>query len=300
MNMFKRAVVRVAVSTAVAGTLALAVFAPASAHAETVTGTGTSVTFTGTGGDYITQDQSWSYDPSNSAITATASNNGNGVHVGINGNTWWYLDFVAPQGQTLTAGTTYDNAERYPFQGATYPGLSLDGDGRGCNTLTGSFTVSKAVFGPNGWIQSFDATFVQHCEGSTTSQATGEIDIENGPAPAELSVNVTPNPVGSVDKNSGRATITGTVTCNENATVNVTGTLNETLTKATLATGNFSVSGIACSTTPARWTATVQPSGNVPFANGYAGVNGTYSSVDPVYATSVTGTYSTDISLKNN
>lgn len=300
MNMFKRAVVRAAVGTVAAGTLALAVFAPATAHAETITGTGTSVTFSGTGGDYITQDQSWAYDPSNSAITASVSANDNTVSASISGNTWWYLDFAAPQGQALTAGTTYDNAERYPFQGATYPGLSLDGDGRGCNTLTGSFTVNKAVFGPNGWIQSFDATFVQHCEGSTTSQATGEIDIENGPAPAGLSVDVTPNAVGSVDKNSGRATITGTVTCNENATVNLAGTLDETLTKATMATGNFSVSGVACSTTPVRWSATIQPTGNVPFANGYAGLSGTYSSVDPVYATSVTGAYATDISLKNN
>lgn len=299
MNLFKSSAARLAVGTVAAGTLALAAFAPTAAHAETVTGAGTSITFTGTGGDWVTGDQSYAYDPSNATITASASSDDNHVSVGINGNTWWYLDFAAPQGQALTAGTTYDNAMRYPFQNPTGPGLSLDGDGRGCNTLTGSFTVKKAVFGPNGWVQSFDATFVQHCEGSTTSQATGEIDIENGPAPAELSVNVQPNPVASVDKNSGKATITGTVTCNENATVNLTGTLDETLTKATLATGNFSESGLACSTTPTTWTATIQPSGNVPFANGFAGVSGTYSSTDPVYGTAVSAPYSSDISLKN-
>jgi hypothetical protein len=298
MNLFKRATTRAALGALAAGTLALA--APAAAQATTITGAGTSVTFSGTGSDYITQDQAWSYDPSNSTIDATASADGNHVSVGINGDTWWYLDFAAPQGQALTAGTTYDNATRYPFQDPTGPGLSLYGDGRGCNTLTGSFTVNKAVFGPNGWIQSFDATFVQHCEGSTTSEATGEIDIENGPAPAKLSVTVTPAATASVDKSGGQATITGTVTCNENATVGLWGALNETLTRSTLATGNWSVSGIACSTTPTTWTATVQPIGNVPFANGEAQVSGTYSSTDPVYQVATSGTFSQDVKLRNN
>ena len=298
MNLFKRATTRAAVGVLAAGTLALA--APAAAQAATITGAGTSVTFSGTGGDYITQDQAWSYDPSTSVISATVSPDGNHVSVGINGGTFWNLDFSAPQGQALTAGTTYDNATRYPFQNPTGPGLSLYGDGRGCNTLTGSFTVNKAVFGPHGWIQSFDATFVQHCEGSTTSEATGEVDIENGPAPAELAVTVAPAATSSVDKIGGQATITGTVTCNENATVGLSGALNETLTKSTLATGNWSVSGVACSTSPTTWTATVKPTGNVPFANGKAQVSGSYSSTDPVYQVGTSGTFSQDINLRSN
>jgi hypothetical protein len=93
------------------------------------------------------------------------------VSVDIQGGTFWHLDFAAPQGQALTTGTVYDNATRYPFQSPTEPGLSLFGDGRGCNTVTGSFTVKDATFGPHGWIQSFDATFVQHCEGDPNSAA---------------------------------------------------------------------------------------------------------------------------------
>jgi hypothetical protein len=298
MNLFKRAATRAALGVLAAGTLASVV--PAAAQAATITGAGTSITFSGTGGDYITQDQAWSYDPSNSTINATASADDNSVEVNINGDTWWTLDFAAPQGQALTAGTTYDNATRYPFQASTEPGLSLYGDGRGCNTVTGSFTVNKAIFGPHGWIQSFDATFVQHCEGSTTSEATGTVDIENGPAPAELAVTVTPAATSSVDKISGQATITGTVTCNENATVGLSGALSETLTRSTLATGNWSVSGIACSTTPTTWTAVVQPTGNVPFANGEAQVSGTYSSIDPVYQVATSGTFSQGVKLRNN
>jgi hypothetical protein len=295
MNLFKRVTTRAALGVLAIGTLALA--APAAAHAATITGPGTSVTFSGTGGDYITQDQAWSYDPSNSTIDATASADDSFVGVNISGDTTWTLDFAAPQGQALTAGTTYDNVARYPFQTSTQPGLSLYGDGRGCNTVTGSFTVNKAVFGPDGWIQSFDATFVQQCEGSTTSQATGEVDIENGPAPAQLAVTVTPAATGSVDKVSGQATVTGTLTCNENATVGLSGALNETLTRTKLATGNWSVSGIACSTTPITWTATVIPTGNIPFASGKAQVSGTYSATDPVYQVGTSGTFSQGIKL---
>jgi hypothetical protein len=55
------------------------------------------------------------------------------------------------------------------------PGVSLDGNGRGCNTLTGTFTVLDAVFGRNGYVQTFDATFEQHCEGGETA-ARGAFD----------------------------------------------------------------------------------------------------------------------------
>jgi hypothetical protein len=296
MKLFTRPFARVALGILAVGALAMAT--PGTAHAENITGAGTSITFSGTGGDYITGDQSWEYDPSNSTIDATASTSGGNVAINIDGNTFWTLDFAAPQGQALTAGTTYENATRYPFQSPTSPGLTLYGNGAGCNVSTGSFTVEKAVFGPDGWVQSFEATFTQYCEDGT-AYASGVVDVEGGVPPAQLSVNVTPGTVGNVDHASGLATISGTVTCNEDATVSVSGALDETLTKAILATGNFSVS-IPCSTTPTAWTATVRPTGNVPFANGAAGVIGTYSSIDPVYGTATSGTYSENITLKNN
>lgn len=296
MKFIKRAAGRAAVGVLVAGTAAVA--APIAAQAATITGPGTSVTFSGSGGDFITLDEAWSYDPSNSVINATVSPDGNSLSVNINGGTFWELDFAAPQGQALTAGTVYDNATRYPFQSPTEPGLSLFGDGRGCNTLTGSFTVKSAEFGPNGWIQSFDATFVQHCEGDPNSEATGEVILNNGPPPAALSVTVTPAATGSVSHAGGQAVITGTVTCNRAVTVNLSGTLNQRLTRTVLATGNWSAGNLACTTTPTSWSATVQPQGNVPFGNGQAQVSGTYSSFDPVFQVTVTGTFSQGIMLR--
>jgi hypothetical protein len=159
------------------------------AQAQTVT-TG-SVSFKGDSGDYISQGKSWSYATSNGDALDVTSSNGTSVHIRINAynGDWWTLDFDAPgtsdrpvpgQSAVLVPGT-YASAHRYPFNG-TGPGLDLSGEGRGCNELTGSFTVTKAVF-VGGYVQAFDATFEQHCEGGTPA-ARGEVHISNAPPPA--------------------------------------------------------------------------------------------------------------------
>lgn len=76
----------------------------------------------------------------------------------------WGLDFAAPRGVELTPGT-YEGATRWPFQDPQVPGLSVSGDGRGCNTLTGRFEVFEIVYGSTGEIERFSADFEQHCEG---------------------------------------------------------------------------------------------------------------------------------------
>jgi hypothetical protein len=73
----------------------------------------------------------------------------------VNGD-WWFLDLAAPSGQVLAPGT-YTGAPRNPFNSFAEPDLSVGGNGRGCNTLTGSFTISNVVFGPNGYVQTLDA-----------------------------------------------------------------------------------------------------------------------------------------------
>ncbi len=76
------------------------------------------------------------------------------------------LDFAGPAATTLTPGA-YENAQRFPFQPAGTPGLSVDGAGRGCNTLTGRFDVLEASYATNGDVTNFGADFEQHCEGGT-------------------------------------------------------------------------------------------------------------------------------------
>jgi hypothetical protein len=150
--------------------------------------TSASLSFSGDSGDFISQGKSWSYSTSNGDVL-NVSGSASGVHISITGynGDWWTLDIQAPSQPipgtpaTLAPGT-YANAHRYPFNGSG-PGLDLSGDGRGCNQLTGSFTITNAAFGPNGYVQTFDATFEQHCENGTPA-ARGVVHISNPPPPS--------------------------------------------------------------------------------------------------------------------
>jgi hypothetical protein len=91
---------------------------------------------------------------------------------------WWTFDVSAPTGQSLKVGT-YENARRWPFQGAQ-PGLSFSGTGRGCNMLTGAFVIRAIQIGPGNTLERFHATFEQHCEGSSAA-LRGEINVLANP-----------------------------------------------------------------------------------------------------------------------
>jgi hypothetical protein len=67
---------------------------------------------------------------------------------------------------------TYLNAQRYPFEAAGHPALSLIHGSSGANTLTGSFTINALTYsttiGTNGVSQltSLSASFVQYSDGN--------------------------------------------------------------------------------------------------------------------------------------
>lgn len=279
-----------------AAVLAAGVASAAPASADPV-GAGSAVTFSGSGGDYITQDRAWSYDTTDAVITATASADGNRLNLGINGDTWWYLDFAAPAGETLTAGVTYDGATRYPFRAPEEPGLSLSGDGRGCNELSGSFTVLAADLNPDGSVDEFEATFEQHCENSTTSVATGRVLITNETAPAELTVDAEVTS-GTFSRVSGRAVLTGTLTCSRETDVDLAGTLVQRISRTKLATGSWSLDDVACGVTPTTWTATVVPAGQVPFGRGLAQLDATAQAFDDVLDVVVSDVIDAEVRLR--
>jgi hypothetical protein len=91
----------------------------------------------------------------------------------------WGLDFAAPRGQQLTVGT-YDAARRYPFQPDTQPGLDFSGTGRGCNTLTGRFTITELRIGPGNSVDRLKATFEQNCDGASPT-LRGAVVIATNP-----------------------------------------------------------------------------------------------------------------------
>jgi hypothetical protein len=128
-------------------------------------------------GDWVGQGQDYSFDSSNAQFTAGAQDfTGDGLadYITISMHTLDFQHFW-----TLTFGTNrlpgnlqpgdYPDAERAAFASPGHPGLDVSGEGRGCNTLTGNFTITDAVFDySNGFpiVVSFAASFEQHCEGA--------------------------------------------------------------------------------------------------------------------------------------
>lgn len=124
-------------------------------------------------GDYIGQGKVWNYDSTNSMISLS-KNYDNGVSISIQGSERWTADFAAANDVQLTSGS-YLDATRFPFQEAGVAGLSVSGDGRGCNTSIGNFEVLQLVWGKDQSEQ-FSATFEQRC-GTSTAALTGEVAV---------------------------------------------------------------------------------------------------------------------------
>jgi hypothetical protein len=117
-------------------------------------------------GDYIGAGKTWDYTPANALITVTA--NGPLLTVTVQGNEFWRGDFELPNTLNTIRTGTYTNLQRYPFNNAQQGGLSWEGDGRGCNTLTATLVIDKAVY--NGsTLTAFDLHFDQHCEGAVAA-----------------------------------------------------------------------------------------------------------------------------------
>lgn len=248
--------------------------------------------FQGDQGDYISLGQSWNYTQ---GVQASASTDARVVSVSVYGDTWWNLYFSAPAGQQLVPGV-YEGAVRYPFQDDAQPGLSLSGDGRGCNTLTGRFEVTAAEYGPFGTIVRFAANFEQHCEGGVPG-LYGEVSITNPPPAPALTVDIVVNNAATVRRHDGRVTVTGTVTCSRDTVAQINGTSSQRANRFNIAQGSFNTTS-ACSTTPTTWTASFASNTGVPFNQGQAQVDATAGAYDSLYGAYATDAASTVVNLR--
>jgi hypothetical protein len=160
--------------------LLLAGLASQRAAAQNAAADLTQLSMGGDPGDYIGGSTAHFYTSEDGTFSASASDQtGDGVAdyvqlsfngIGSNGH-WWYLAFSTTHtGKNLVPGV-YTNAERAPFASTGHPGLDIDGDGRGCNTLTGTFRVHEIEVDPTNptHILRFTASFEQHCEGGTAA-----------------------------------------------------------------------------------------------------------------------------------
>lgn len=153
----------------------------------------TSLSLVSDPGDFVGGGQTTFLTPAEGTFNAQGVSGGSHVSVSFFGSpgVFWFLDFAAPSGQPLAVGT-YTGAARFPFEAPTQPGLSVVGDGRGCNTDSGDFTVLEISYGTDSNIASFDATFEQHCEEAVPA-LRGEVRFNAHPivrltAPTTLNV----------------------------------------------------------------------------------------------------------------
>ena len=133
----------------------------------------TTLTFTSDPGDYIGGGLSRTYYLGDGQWNARYDTNNSGGHVNVSLNPtnfsegwWWHVDLASPKGQPLAIGA-YELARRYPFQPDGQPGLDFSGTGRGCNMLTGRFSISELHIAPGNFVDRLTATFEQHCEGAS-------------------------------------------------------------------------------------------------------------------------------------
>lgn len=124
-------------------------------------------------GDYIGQGKQLYFDDAFSTFSPSI-NYDNGVSVHIDDGDNWRADFAAPYNAALQPGNY--QAERFPFQSDGVSGLSISGDGRGCNTISGGFTV-HSIEQQEDQVDSFMASFSQHCGGTQNPALLGTIAL---------------------------------------------------------------------------------------------------------------------------
>jgi HYR domain len=152
----------------------------------TVPSSGTFLYLNSQPGDFIGQGQEQLFTPADSSFSASLQPGGGLFSASVFpfAGGFWFVDIAAPSGQPLVVGS-YTGATRYPFNQPGEPGLSIVGDGRGCNQDFGQFDVNDVQFAPTGELLVFDATFEQHCESPDAPALFGRIRIENPPPPPD-------------------------------------------------------------------------------------------------------------------
>jgi hypothetical protein len=114
-------------------------------------------------GDFIGRGERFALTPDDGSITLGVYPF-NAARVHFSGSRSWSLSFSAPDGAPLAPGV-YENAARWPSSDRSRPGLSVSGDGRGCNTLTGRFVVLEALY-EGETLTRLAVDYEQHCEGA--------------------------------------------------------------------------------------------------------------------------------------
>jgi len=142
-------------------------------------------------GDYIGAGEILLYTNADSIMTVTVTDAR--LTVDIDGDEWWTGEFQLPNTFTELEAGVYESLTRYPFHDDAVGGLSWSGEGRGCNTLTGTIIIDSVTFDA-GALTEINLLFEQHCEGAVEA-LYGEIhwdaaDTTVPPGPAAPPANL--------------------------------------------------------------------------------------------------------------
>lgn len=143
---------------------------PASANdtakASTVAVAPNVITLQSDAGDYIGGGRTYEFTRLNTTMNVSSS--GGHLSVALDGDQWWNGNFVLPGTYSKLQTGTYVGLTRYPFNNTVTGGLDWSGDGRGCNTLSASMSVTHVVY-VGTELKEVDLNFEQHCEGATAA-----------------------------------------------------------------------------------------------------------------------------------
>src|SRR5215471_18837372 len=89
-----------------------------------------------------------------------------------------------------------------------------------------------------GYVQTFDATFEEHCNGAGPA-ARGEVHIANPPPPPLLEIDPGVTTQGTASTVDGTAVIHGEATCTKVTPMEVGGPVTEVAKRTTTVTGAF-------------------------------------------------------------
>jgi hypothetical protein len=144
--------------------------------------TNDSVTMFSEPGDFIGQGEDRLFDAPGSL---TLSGGKEYVHVSAEGTAGKFTLELAPAAGGELAVGEYIGAERLPFRAKSRPGIDVSGDGRGCNTEDGRFTIKDIGFGSSGEVDRLWALYEQRC---SDKALFGEIRIGEpaGTAPEKV------------------------------------------------------------------------------------------------------------------
>jgi uncharacterized repeat protein (TIGR01451 family) len=148
-------------------------------------------------GDWIGLGEPRSFTPANSRVYGLIRNQEGGIEFYVEpfgATDIWRFQFTAARNMPLVPDN-YEEAQRFPFNSFTKPGLTVTGEHRGCNQVTGRYIVREAVYGPLGEVLSFAIDLEHHCEGLTP--ALWGVLRYRSPVPLVVA---TPNAAAGADK----------------------------------------------------------------------------------------------------